>query len=134
MHEAIVKDVNASFGRCNLSKGFLDTFYEIFLASSPEIEFKFRDTDFARQQKALKRGLTYMIMFAQGSTTARAKLDKIGEIHDGIHFDIPPGLYPLWIDSLMQAIAKHDPKFDAKLEKQWRKCLAPGIKHLSKMY
>lgn len=80
------------------------------------------------------RGLTYLIMFTQGSTVARSKLDKIGEVHDGLHFDIRPDLYPLWTDSLMQAIEQHDPKFDARLEKKWRKCVAPGLKHLVSKY
>lgn len=134
MTESDTKDVNASYGRCKLSKNFLDTFYDILLASSPDIGHRFRDTDFPRQQKALRRGLTYLIMFSQGSEMARAKLDKIGEVHDGLHFDIRPDLYPLWTDSLMQAIEQHDSKFDAKLEKKWRKCLAPGLRHLIAKY
>ena len=55
---------------------------------------------------------------------AKSKLDEIGEIHDGLHFDIRPDLYSLWTDSLMQAVKQHDSKFNAELEKQWRKCLA----------
>lgn len=134
MTENDINEVNSSYGRCKLSKGFLDTFYDILLASSPDIEHRFRDTDFPRQQKALKRGLTFLIMFSQGSEVAAAKLDQIGEIHDGIHFDIRPDLYPLWTESLMQAIARHDSKFNAGLEKKWRKCLAPGLRYLASKY
>ncbi|MDA0841502.1 MAG: hypothetical protein O2857_27390, partial [Planctomycetota bacterium] len=55
-----------SYGRCCLSDGFLDSFYEIFLDSSPEVRAKFAQTDFVQQKRALLKSLVFVIMFWKG--------------------------------------------------------------------
>ena len=39
--------VTASYHRCMHGEGFVDTFYERFLAKSPEVAIKFQHTDFS---------------------------------------------------------------------------------------
>lgn len=48
--------VMQSYGRCCASSGFFDTFYKLFLASSPMIRAKFANTDMAAQKHLLRHG------------------------------------------------------------------------------
>ena len=69
-----------SLTRCLGIPAFLDRFYEIFLASSPEVAEKFKDTNFARQKVALGQSLYLMVMAAEGGEAA---VLPAGECHDG---------------------------------------------------
>lgn len=49
-------DLQQSYGRCLRGKNFIERFYEIFLASHPDIAPMFAATDFQKQRMALRRG------------------------------------------------------------------------------
>ena len=44
----------ASLKRCLADADFLREFYELFMASSPEVRDKFKDTEFPRQYRILR--------------------------------------------------------------------------------
>ena len=48
---------NDSLERCTSDRRFLERFYELFIASSPEAAAKFAHTDFRVQKAALKVSL-----------------------------------------------------------------------------
>ncbi len=124
-----------SFGRCVAKPKFIDRFYEIFLASSPEIKPRFAHTDFAKQKDLLQRGLTMMVMYDGGSETAKMTLDRIGESHSrrgGIN--IPPNLYRFWIESLIKTISEFDPKFSPEVESAWRHVIQKGVDYITAKY
>jgi len=54
MNEREIELFNDSLERCTRASGFLDRFYELFLASSEEVAKKFKHTDFRKQKRALK--------------------------------------------------------------------------------
>jgi hypothetical protein len=35
--------------------------------------------------------------------------------------------FALWLDSLCEAMAQHDPEFNAELERMWRELMQKGI-------
>ncbi len=47
--------VQTSFDQCLATGDFFQTFYDIFLATSPEITSKFAQTDFNKQKISSKR-------------------------------------------------------------------------------
>ncbi|MGF1526941.1 MAG: globin [Candidatus Competibacterales bacterium] len=118
--------VQASYLRCCASTGFFDTFYEIFLQKSPEVAKKFVNTDLKRLKGMLRESLFQMI--CQSSIEGReAEIERIAEIHSRRGHDVVPELYPLWLDSLCEAVKRHDPGYTAELESIWRRRMEQGI-------
>ncbi len=119
--------VTASYHRCRESAGFIDTFYELFLAKSPKVAEKFRRTDFTRQKLMLRESLLSMLLFNLGSADARNELERLAVRHSRHGVDIPPPLYDLWLDALSETIARHDPQITPELAAEWRAAMRPGI-------
>ena len=127
-------DVIRSFERCRRSEGFLDRFYELFLASSPAVAEKFRDTDFARQKKALMESLESMLLATEMGGMFKVHLKRVADSHSRGERDIEPTLYDLWEDCLLTAVREHDPQIDDRLEQAWREALQPGIEFMRSRY
>jgi hypothetical protein len=126
--------VKESYQRCLESQEFFDVFYKNFTAKGPHIVDKFKDTDMKRQMDALKHGLQYMIMYAEGSKIASAKIEDLGTTHDRKHRDITEGMYMDWTRSLVETIAKFDPQFNQDLARDWENVLSHGIRRIKAMY
>lgn len=129
---ALVKD---HYGKCVISRGFFDDFYAVFTAKSPEIRQMFAHTEMSAQKDALRAGLTFLIMFAEGrSAFAADKLDKIGGTHKKSSLNIRPELYPLWMQSLLETVRKHIPGFDDAALKAWTAVLQHGVNRITSHY
>ncbi|HVW00537.1 MAG TPA: globin [Planctomycetaceae bacterium] len=132
--EAVADLFNSSLERCLRTPGFLDQFYELFLASSDEVAEKFKHTDFARQRKILK-GSLYMLMLASfGVPEARQHLDRLAELHSRRQIDIRPELYDLWLECMLETVEAFDPRFDEPTAEAWRRVLAYGIDIMKSRY
>ncbi len=132
---SIEKDqVSQSFGRCCLSAGFFDDFYDKFLQSSPRVRDKFKSTDMVKQKSLLREGITFMIMFYDGSGVAASKVNRLAASHSRGQLNIEPELYRFWLDALMKSVAQHDSKFTPQLEKVWRTVMGKGIAAISGGY
>ena len=123
-----------SLTRCLGVPAFLDRFYEIFLASSPEIAEKFKHTNFARQKVALGQSLYLMVMAAEGGEAAVAYLDRIAERHGKHALDIRPELYEVWLNALIATARELDSEFDDATEAVWREMIRPGIEVMQSRY
>lgn len=126
--------VTASYHRCRANESFLDRFYERFLAKSPAIAHKFRHTDFERQKLMLRESLISMLLFNQDVGTARQELERLAARHSRKQLDIAPYMYELWLDSLCETVAEHDPEYTPELEQEWRDAMKAGIKLLISRY
>ncbi|PAU61783.1 globin [Pseudomonas indica] len=124
--------VMQSYGRCCASPAFFDTFYEIFLASSPQVREKFANTDMSQQKLLLRQGILNLVLYARGMPDS--KLRALGESHSRERMDIRPELYDLWLDSLLGAIGRHDPECDAETRDAWREVLVKGINLIKSFY
>jgi hemoglobin-like flavoprotein len=126
----------ASLTRCLADNAFLHDFYELFIASSPEVREKFKATDFPRQTRVLADSLYIMAVAADSKEEAVAwkELDRLAERHSRKGLDIRPQLYESWLDCLVKAASDYDPDFSPGIEEAWRKALAPGIAYLSSRY
>ena len=109
---------------------FFSTFYQLFIAASPEVERIFAQVDLARQKLMLQRSL-YMAMDFASSRTETEIIKKYALIHGPAQHNIPANLYVLWLDTLMQAVQQHDPKCNADVKLAWKLVLMPLILYMS---
>jgi len=107
-------------------RAFFAAFYERFLAASPQVAEKFRHTDMARQQAMLKKAFYHLLAF-YASSHADYYLQQVAISHDRDHRDIPPALYDLWLESLIDTVSVFDEQFDDDVELAWRLVMTPGI-------
>jgi len=128
------KMVKRSHARCALSESFFDDFYNTFMGADPEIRPMFANTDMEKQKALLKNGITYLIMFDRGNIIGTTALRDIGKIHSRSEKNVQFKFYPIWVDSLLKTVAKHDPKFNNELEAAWRSVLTKGIEFLKSKY
>ena len=113
----------ASYHRCAESGAFYNTFYTHLLASDPRIPPMFARTEFERQHRLLKHALGLLIIYAKHANPAM--LERIAQRHQEI--GVLEDLYPAFVESLVLAVAEHDPEYTPELADAWREALAPGI-------
>jgi hemoglobin-like flavoprotein len=118
-------EVMASYHRCRADDSFFDTFYDVFLAKSPEIAKKFEHTDFTHQKLMLRESLLEMLCLEQGMDGAREEIELLGRRHHDLQ--ITSEMYVMWLDSLCEAVEKHDPQCTPQLTQKWRAAMQPGI-------
>ena len=126
----------ASLGRCRATAGFLDAFYQRFVASSDEVRAKFAKTDMMRQVQMLEDTLFVVANAVQGEegSPARSDLPRIAERHSRRDLDIGPELYDLFLECLIVTVRTHDPKFTPEVEAAWREVMGFSIDYMRKRY
>ena len=134
MFPADLDTVTRSYHRCMASEGFLDTFYQRFLAKSDEVAQKFRGTDFTRQKRMLRQSLLMMVMFNRDPQGVQQDLDQLAERHSRRGVDIPAHLYQLWLEALCETVEQCDPEFTPEIADYWRAAMQPGIELLISKY
>jgi hemoglobin-like flavoprotein len=132
--EEAIHRVHGSLNRSLAHEQFIEIFYEIFMVADDEIGQMFANTDFERQHKLLHKALLSAVTFAAGGEVARQRLAVIRESHNRSHMNVRPELYPLWVDSLIEAVAKCDPDYDDQLDREWRAVLQPAIEFIRSGY
>ena len=119
-----------SLARCLSRHGFLDRFYDLFLASSPRVREAFRHTDFAHQKKMLADSLSLMTSVSGAPADELEELDRVARRHGKHDLDIGFELYDLWLESLMRTVREFDGHFDRDVDRAWRNVLAEGIEFM----
>jgi hemoglobin-like flavoprotein len=119
--------VSESFDRCMESGGFFNTFYDLFLDSSPEIPAFFAHTDFVKQKMILKTTVSILVRHDIGSARANKILSQIGATHGNSGYKIEEHLYAYWLESLCKSVKKHDALWSEALEVHWRQRMQSGI-------
>ena len=112
--------------RCD---GFLDDFYRRFFAADPIVPEKFSGTDLGHQKEMLRESLAEMVDFSL-KHQSNPYLVTLARIHGGRGRDIPPRLYDLWLECLVEAVRSHDPKATDSVALAWRIVMAPGIEFM----
>ncbi len=105
-------------------EAFFQDFYLYFTQRSQEISDMFASTDMDRQVTMVKASLFQMVTFYATGILTQA-MRQTARAHE--HLDIPPELYDVWLDCLIETVAKHDSEFDEQIELAWRLALSPGI-------
>lgn len=117
--------VMASYHRCREDDEFFDTFYDLFLGKSREVAELFRHTDFKHQKLMLRESLLEMLCFERGVPGVEETIRRLGQRHKVL--GVKDEMYTLWVDSLCEAVEKHDPEYAPELAQQWRDAMQKGI-------
>lgn len=117
--------VMASYYRCRRDGDFIDSFYDLFLAKSPEIMRMFANTDFRIQKLMLRQSLLEMICFERGLEGTHEEIERLARRH--VELEVKPEMYSMWLDALCEAIKKHDPEFTPELEQRWRDAMQKSV-------
>ncbi len=117
--------VMQSYGRCCASDGFFDSFYDHFLASSPEIRDKFANTNMAGQKLLLRQGILNVVLHARGMPDT--KLKALGCSHSRKGLNIRPELYTLWFNALAATIREHDKQSTTEIIQAWREVVSKSV-------
>jgi hemoglobin-like flavoprotein len=125
---AQANELTASYYRCRRDERFLDTFYDGFLSKSPVIAQMFAKTDFRIQKLMLRQSLLEMLCFHREMSGTREEIERLGLRHKELH--VTPEMYTMWLDSLCEAIKKHDPNYTPDLEQLWREAMLKSIKEM----
>ncbi|HSF15739.1 MAG TPA: globin [Vicinamibacteria bacterium] len=121
-----IQRTRESLGRCVECETFLQRFYELFMASSPEVAELFSKTDFERQKRMLRDSL-YVMLVAAGTTKgpAHQEVQRLAKLHRDL--GVTRDMFTLWLDALIEAAREHDTHFTKELENEWRISLAGPI-------
>ena len=125
----------ASLRRCLAVPGFLSSFYDAFLASSPQVREKFAGTDFDRQKRALRSSFDTMLRAARDEADGPAThLAPLAERHGSRQLRIGAELYDLWLDSLLKTVKACDPGWSEEVDEAWEAVMGVGIHYLCEHY
>ncbi|HEY0198129.1 MAG TPA: globin [Rhodanobacter sp.] len=117
-------DLQTSYGRCLRNGQFIARFYELFMDSHPDVPALFAHTDFSKQYMALRRGISAAIAHAGGSALAKRTMAEMAQVHSRKgHAPVPTALYSYWVESLLKAVAEHDPEYTPALGQRWREAM-----------
>lgn len=106
--------------------GFFARFYQLFTDANPRVRQLFAATDMERQYQMLMESMTHLISFARDQDPSD-EMKNMALVHGKTGLGIREDFYDLWLESLIQTVKERDPKFDAHIDKAWRKILQPGI-------
>lgn len=129
-----IADVRQSFGRCLLSGDLFGRFYDIFLASHPDVPARFAKTDFDKQKQLLDHGINLALMYADDKPFGVMGLERIRHSHSKAVLNIDPGLYWHWKQSFIKAISEFDSAFSPALAAQWDMVLQKTIDYVVEGY
>jgi hemoglobin-like flavoprotein len=125
---------NSSLERCQANPQFLTLFYQKFVISNSEIREKFSNTNMENQKMMLHASI-YMIMLAtQKNQAASAYLDKVAKRHSKTELNIRPGLYEIWLDTLLDTVSIIDPQYKNETGSAWKKVMTYGIDYMKSKY
>ncbi|MFW5927116.1 MAG: globin, partial [Wenzhouxiangella sp.] len=116
--------LQASYGRCTRQRGFITSFYGRLLARDERVEKMFSHTDWTKQNKALRRGISIALTYAGGSNIVEQSMKEMAEVHSRQgRVPVDPILYTYWRESLLETVREFDPKLTPGLEKRWSEAL-----------
>jgi hemoglobin-like flavoprotein len=127
-----VATTKASYSRCLESPDFLGSFYQEFFKTCPDARALFSHTDFDRQTRLLQHAIGLLIAFPNEPVDGPSVLDRLAAKHGPKGLNIQPSWYPLFLDSLVRTVARHDPEFSTEIAQAWQDALTPGIDYMVK--
>lgn len=76
----------------------------------------------------LRQSLLDMLGFYREMPGTREEIKRLGLRHKEL--GVTPEMYATWLDSLCEAIKKHDPSYTPALEQLWREAMLKSIKEM----
>lgn len=123
-----------SLDRCANNDKFIPAFYSRFLESSDEIRFKFRNTDFEKQNAMLLQSLRLAAGATNGDAESLSEVRSRADTHNRKQLNIEPRFYDLWLSSVIETASEYDPLWDDSIENAWETILRHVINQMVKYY
>jgi hemoglobin-like flavoprotein len=112
---------------------FFAAFYQLLITTDAEAASKFRNTDMPAQVRMLKASVAILLnFFATGHLSD--SLARLAKSHSKLGADIPPRLYSVWLDCLVETVRRFDPKFNDEVANAWRVVFSKGIEYMTSRY
>jgi hypothetical protein len=112
---------------------FFAEFYNLFIATSEEAACKFRNVDMATQVGLLQASVSILLAFFVTRREDKL-LIQLAKRHSRHDLDIPPRLYAVWLDCLIETVRRFDSKFNDNVAAAWRTIFSAGIEFMTSRY
>ncbi len=133
--EQKIQIVEASFRRASRQTGFARQFYQNLFFLSPKLKDYFQNTDFEHQEKALMRGLEFLIESLQPEQKhAKQQITRIAQSHSAGNMNIHPHSYYYWIEALIMTAGEFDSQWHKDLEYYWREVISAPVSFIVSQY
>ena len=104
------------------------------MATSDDVKWRFRNTDFEQQNKMLVRSLRLVAAATMGEREGLQELRERAETHDRHHLNIQPELYDLWRLSVVQTAREYDSEWNEQIEEAWSNTLSYAVDYMIHRY
>jgi hemoglobin-like flavoprotein len=120
-----IDSFHASLERALTDTGFVDRFYDAFIASSVEIEGLFQHANMPRLKRKLQNSLRLITQAIDDEPGAAEYLELLGRTHNRL--GIEPQHFDGWTWALIDTVAQCDPEFGPDTEQAWRSVLNEAV-------
>jgi len=100
----------------------------------PEAAPRFARTDFERLNRLLRHALGLLLVFPRQPEQEPSLLGGVAVRHSRWDLNVPPSLYPPFVDSLVATVRQYDPAFTPEVEEAWRRTVDRGVKCMIARY
>lgn len=124
----------ASLDRLDRVPGFIDVFYDRLVHGPKAVARHFEGLDRRRQKIKLQRSFRLAADAVIGKPEALRALAAQATVHDRDHRNVPPSLYPVWIELLVATVRELDPGCDLQTEMAWRLVMSHVARSMRRRY
>jgi hypothetical protein len=82
----------------------------------------------------LQASFQILMLAADGKPEGASHFERLAVLHSQRHLDIPPHLYDLWLDCLVQAVKECDHQWTPETESVWRSMMVNGMAFMKARY
>jgi hemoglobin-like flavoprotein len=133
--EQKIQIVEASFERARREARFARQFYDNLFFLSPKLQDHFQNTDFEHQEKALMRGLEFLLQSLQADQKhAKQQITRIAHSHSASNMNIHPHSYYYWIEALIMTAREFDESWHKDMEYYWREVISAPVSFIVSQY
>ena len=74
------------------------------------------------------------MLYGAANENGKLAIDRIGKLHDDKHVNVKPDMYRFWVQSLLENIEKHDPRYTPEVRQAWEETIAKTINRFTELY
>lgn len=130
-----VELVRDSYQRARHDSLFSRKFYENLFFLKPSIKDYFVNTEWKHQEKALDRGLDFLIGFLDKKDQfSRSQILRLAKTHSHEGLKIHPHDYYYWIEALILTCSQTDHLWQKDHSYYWRECISAPVTFMISQY
>ncbi|AKJ95198.1 hypothetical protein TVD_07385 [Thioalkalivibrio versutus] len=128
-------NVESSYRRCCADASFLARFRLALRAADGQVSGIFDPLSARQQEVMLDASIRAALDFSSGDPQGASRVSEMIHVHGRQgRVPVPPALYPVWLESLIQAVRETDPHWSDALERRWRAQLMPAVDMFVELY